>query len=227
MSSIAYAPDVQIQRDRAFAQARRHSKLVRMLRWAIVSAAGLGVTGLTLLSIYDPFRVLAPGVSISSASFNGTKVTMEQPKLAGFRKDGRAYSVSADSSVQDIRDPTLIELSGVAAHIAMANKSSADVRAPVGIYDTKKEQMDFSGNVQVRSDAGYTLLMRSAQMDFKGSILVTQEPVKLTMKTGTVNADSMQILNNGQQITFAGNVVTIMNPASEDSAASGIKGTSP
>ena len=205
-------------REQAFQHARRHSLRVRFLRAGIVVAAISCVLGLALWSWLDPFRVLPPGVSVKSVGLNGTRVTMEQPKLAGFRKDGRAYSVSAESSVQDIRNPGTINLSGVTAKVAMADKSSAQVTAPSGVYDTKKEQMDFLGDVRVRSDSGYDLAMKSAEMDFKGSVLSTREPIVLSMKTGTINADSMTILNNGQQITFEGNVVTVMKAAAETAA---------
>ena len=219
MSASAYAPTAlpsfnspaaRLQRAQAFAAARSHSRLVRRLRTGIVVIAVVSVAGLALSSIFDPFRVLAPGVTVNSAGLNGTKVTMEQPKMSGFRRDGRAYSVNAASSVQDIRNPTIIELNGVSAHVAMADKSNAEIKSPTGIYDTKKEQMTFSGNVQVKNDAGYDLEMKSATMDFKGSILSTDEPMSLVMKTGTVTADAMRIFNNGQQITFEGNVLTTM-----------------
>ena len=212
------------QRARAFAQARRHTGRVRFFRVALVAAGVLGVSGLAVWSFLDPFRILPAGVTISRAGLSGTRVTMELPKLAGFRKDGRAYAVSADSSVQDIKNPTIIELTGVTAKIAMADKSSAEVRAPLGTYDTKLEQMLFSGDVRVKSDSGYDLAMKSARVEFKGSTLSTKDPVVLTMKTGTVNADAMEVTDNGQKISFEGHVITVMKPADDKAGADSLKG---
>ena len=212
------------QRARAFAAARRHSRFVRFWRFGIVVAAIGGIAGLADGNAGREDAERIEDREQRKAGLNGTKVTMEQPKLAGFRQDGRAYSVTAASSVQDIRNPTIIELEDVTAKVAMADKSNAEVRSPKGVYDTKKEQIDFSGSVTVKSDSGYDLAMRSASFDFRGSILVTREPMMLTTKDGTITADTMQILKNGQQISFEGNVKTLMRPPVDPSS---LKGTQP
>lgn len=212
------------QRAQAFAVARRHSGRVRFFRIAIVAAAILGVAGLVTVSLLDPFRILPAGVSISSAGLSGTKVTMAQPKLTGFRKDGRAYAVNAESSVQDIRDSTTMDLFGVNAQIVMGDKSKATISAPRGVYNTQKEQMVLSGEVHMRNDAGYDLEMKTGLFDFKASELASKDPVVLTMTNGTVNADSMRIVENGQRIIFEGNVVSVMKAAPQSPATIGLKG---
>lgn len=215
MSAQAFQidPAARARQQRAYRSATRHSAHVRWMRRGIVLGAIFGSAALVLASVFDPFRILPAGVSISRVGLNGTKVTMDEPKLTGFRKDGRSYAVSAQSGVQDVRNPTVIELTKVEARIAMADGSNAQVISPRGVYDTTKEIMDLSGDVSVKSDAGYELSMQHATMAFKAGELQSDQPVKLVMTQGSINADTLAITDNGRQISFAGHVQSVMLPA--------------
>ena len=74
------------------------------------------------VALFDPFGRLAGSVSVSGIGVDGTKVTMAHPKLAGFRKDGRPYLVTAQEAVQDALHPTLVELHGIAADITLGGE---------------------------------------------------------------------------------------------------------
>ena len=217
MSAQAFQidPAARARQHRAYRSAMRHSAHVRWMRRSIVLGAIFGSAALVLASVFDPFRMLPAGVSISHVGLNGTKVTMDEPRLMGFRKDGRSYAVVALSGVHDIRNPTIIELTKVEARIAMADKSNAQVIAPHGIYDTTKETMDLSGDVSVTSDAGYELSMQHATMAFKAGELQSDMPVKLVMTQGSIDADTLAITDNGRQISFSGHVQSVMLPAAE------------
>ena len=212
----------------AFRAAARHSGRVRLLRRFIVLGAVGSVAAILAFSILDPFRALSSGVSINRIGLDGTRVTMELPRMAGFQKDGRAYTMKAASGVQDLKRPGVIELTDIEARFALADKSNAEVRAPKGIYDTIAETMDLSGAITVRSDSGYDMALRSARMEFKTSHVRTNDPVDVVMKTGTVKADTMEISENGHKITFEGHVESMMLPATgEADARKSLKGTTP
>lgn len=208
-------PAARARQLRAFQIATRHSGRVRFLRRAIVVCACGGVAALVGLSLFDPFRVLPAGVSISHIGLNGSKVTMDEPKLTGFRKDGRSYGVTAQSGVHDIRNPTIIELTRIEARIAMADSSNAQVIAPHGIYDSARELMELTGAIAVKSDAGYELSLQHATMSFKAGDLLSDMPVALVMTQGSIHADTLAITDNGRQITFAGHVQSLMLPAND------------
>ena len=212
----------------AFRAAARHSGRVRFMRRFIVLGAAGGVAAILAFSILDPFRALSKGVSVAAIGLNGTKVTMELPKMAGFQKDGRAYTMKAATGVQDLKRPGVIELTDIEARFALADKSTAEVRAPKGIYDTGAETMELSGAISVRSDSGYDMALRSARMEFKTSHVRTNDPVDVVMKSGTVKADTMEISENGHRITFEGHVESTMLPAAgEEDTRKSLKGTTP
>src|SRR6476469_3955481 len=63
--------------------------------------------------------------------------TMEQPRMAGFTPDARAYELSADAAAQDLTKPDIIELKKIHAKIEMQDKSSVEMTALGGLYDSK------------------------------------------------------------------------------------------
>ena len=213
-------PETQAKQSRAhaFAAATRHSGRVRLARRALIFGVGGVVILLGVLAFFDPFHPLPKGASIEKIGLDGTKVTIEKPRLTGFRQDGRAYSVTATSGVQDIREPNILSLSNIVAHIAMADKSNADVTAPKGTYDAKKDRMELSGAIQLRNDVGYDLKMQEAVMNFKAGVLRSSKPVELVGRSGSVHADSMEVVDNGKRISFSGNVQSVMLP--EDASSS-------
>jgi lipopolysaccharide export system protein LptC len=214
-------------RARAFAAAARHSALVRFLRWAILWGALSAVTMLVAIAVFDPFGRLAHDVSISGLGLDGTKVLMDNPKLAGFRKDGHPYLVNAQKAIQDVLHPTLVDLRGIDAEIGMAGPGVAHVIADKGLYDTANEHMDVEGNVRVKSDQ-YDARLQSGSMDFKGGVYVSKQPVTVVTTNGsTVTSDSMSAIDNGHQLTFEGHVRTYLPPDATASANGQLKGTSP
>lgn len=204
-----------IRRANAFAAASRHSARVRFLRVALLGGAVGAIAVLMGVALFDPFGRLTGGVSIGGIGVDGTKVTMAHPKLAGFRKDGRPYLVTAQKAVQDALHPTLVELHGIDADITMADNGLAHMTANSGFYDSAKEHMDVSDNVQVKSPQ-YNIWLKSAGIDFKSGLYVSKEPATVVTSTGTTLAgDAMSAIDNGKELVIEGHVRTMIPPASQ------------
>jgi lipopolysaccharide export system protein LptC len=216
------------KRASAFAAATRHSARVRFLRIAILGGA-VGVVAMLIgIALFDPFGRLAGGVSIGGIGVDGTKVTMEHPRLAGFRKDGRPYLVNAHKAIQDALHPTLVELRGVDADIALAEGGLAHLTADTGLYDSSKEHMDVSDNVHVKSPQ-YDVSLKSASVDFNSGHYVSREPVTIVTNAGmTLTGDAMAVVDNGKEMTLEGHVRTKIPPASAaDDTQAQMKGATP
>src|SRR4051812_40173965 len=95
---------------RAFARARRHSRLVRVLRYTIPVVLVLVVGGFSLATWFNPLRLLRLPADIGGLTVSGTKITMSAPKLTGYTRDDRWYELTASSAAQDITKPDLVEL---------------------------------------------------------------------------------------------------------------------
>jgi len=213
---------------RAFAAARRHSRLVRILRVAAPASVVVVVAALIVGAVFKPFRAEIGGLSIGELSVDGAKVTMDRPKLTGFRRDGRAYTVNAAKAIQDVTRPTVVELREVDGDLGMADNSSLRINAAVGFYDSAGQSLDLSQDVRIHN-SDYDVKLTSANIDFKAGVYRSNEPVTVVMANGTtVSADSALARDNGQELTFSGHVRTVFLPdARADAAPAEMKGTNP
>ena len=206
------APE-SVLRSRAFARARSHSRRVRFFKRAIPLGAALGIVAIGLATWFNPFRNI-DGLTVGPVSVSGTQVTMESPRLTGFRNDSRPYEVTASSAVQDVRRPNIVELKDLKARIVMDDQGgAARLEAATGILDTQKEQMELRRDVQVRTDGGQDVRLRSAFVDFKAGTVVSNEPVTVTLGNGVIQATGLEVTDNGKILHFRGRVSTVFEGA--------------
>jgi lipopolysaccharide export system protein LptC len=210
------------RRSRAFAAARRHSLLVRVLRLVLKTGAVAAVLLAIALSLYNMFGRPLQEMSVGSVGVEGTKVTMDSPRLTGYRKDGNPYLVNAAKAVQDVLHPTIVELSGIDANITSSDKGAINLSARSGVYDTTAEHLDVSDDVRIKSSQ-YLVTMQSASVDFKSGVYSSNDPVSIVTSNGmTVNADSVTANDNGRELQFKGNVRTLFQPAPDAAPSNGI-----
>jgi lipopolysaccharide export system protein LptC len=208
-------------RARAFSKARRHSRWVRFAKVAIPLGSLLSIAVVVLLAYFEPFRKVE-NLSFGSIGVNGTSVTMEAPKLTGFKNDTRPYEVTASAATQDVRNPNFVELKDLKARIVTDDKgSAARLEANIGVLDTQKEQMNLHQDIRVRTDAGQEVRMRSAFVDFKAGLVTSNEPVTVLLgNNGQIDAEGVRVTDNGKVMSFKGRVRTTFMPSqASDSSA--------
>ncbi len=201
---------------KAFALARTHSRFVIFMRAAIPAICIVFVLGFILFTFFNPFRVNTPTVTVSTMGISGSKITMQLPKLSGYKKDLRSYNVTAKSAVQDIKNSTIIELLEPDATIELEKQLYAHILAATGIYDTGSQTMILKGGVTVKTDTGYDIIMSDAKANMKAGSIETDRPVKVKMQSGTIEADSMDVQDSGKSIFFRGHVMTMFNSIDTD-----------
>ena len=136
-------------------QARRHSRCVRFFKLRHPARRGPrrrrdGAS--TPISI--PFRNIE-GLTIGPVSVSGTHVTMESPRLTGFRNDSRPYEVTASARPAGRPQAELRRAQGSAAPASSRTTRAAprDSRRLPAFSTPQKEQMDLRQDVRVRTDA--------------------------------------------------------------------------
>ncbi|MGO4387624.1 LPS export ABC transporter periplasmic protein LptC [Microvirga sp. 2YAF29] len=208
-------------RTRAFKKAKRHSRWVRFAKFAIPLGSVIGIGAVGLVAYLDPFRKIE-NLSFNAVGVSGTNVTMEAPKLTGFKNDNRPYEVTASAATQDVRKPNFVELKDLRARIVTDDKGSvANLEAAIGILNTQKEQMNLRKDVKVRTDSGQQVMLRSAFVDFKTGSVVSNEPVTVLLGTnGQIQAEGLRVIDNGKQMSFKGRVRTTFQPADSPNSAS-------
>jgi lipopolysaccharide export system protein LptC len=207
--------------DRAFRAAIRHSRLVRVLRVVIPGAVVLAVVGGVVFSLLlKPLNVLSKlPVDVKGLVVSGTKIMMQQPRIAGFTRDNRRYVLTAQAAGQDITKPDLVELHGINATMEMKDQDTFETTANDGIYNSKTELLTLRENIVVTSASGYRALLSEAVVDIKGGKIVSEKPVQVKTATWTINANRMEVIDSGDVMRFERGVTVVLAQESTASAA--------
>jgi lipopolysaccharide export system protein LptC len=193
-----------------FAAAARHSRMVRLLRVAVPATVLLAMTGIVVVSVFNPFRInglVKLPVDISNLVVSGTKITMETPHLAGFSTDQRPYEVWAKAAIQDLADPDHVELRTLRAKVQMEDKSTVTLDARTGFFDSKQQMLDLRKDIFLQSSTGYEARLSQAYVDINKGTVTSDEHVDVKLLNGTLTADKLRIINSGEIVRFEGNVV--------------------
>lgn len=196
--------------ERAFRRARRHSRVVRLLRYGLpfcVVAMG-GVYA--LLSWLNPLAgVSMPGMGKLVVS--GTRITMEVPRLGGYTRDGRAYELTAAAAAQDLKNPQVIELKELRAKFEVQGGQVVNLTADLGIYDMKSEAVILRDNVLVKTTTGTEMRMNEASVDVRKGSVVSDKPVEVDLPSGHVRANGLEVVDGGALVIFRGGVKTSLS----------------
>lgn len=197
---------------RAFRAAVRHSRHVRILRIAVPLSVVVVVVGGIALTVLKPLRVLSGvPVDVGSLVVSGTKIMMQQPRLAGFTRDNRRYNLVAQAAAQDVTKPDMIELHGINATMEMKDGAVFETTAKDGLYNSKTELLTLSQNIVVTSSSGYKALLNEAVIEVRAGRVVSDKPVEVKTATWTINANGMEVAESGDVMRFdRGVFVTMM-----------------
>src|SRR5262247_1525497 len=192
-----------------FRAAARHSRMVRILRIAVPAAVILAMTSIIAVSIFNPFRMLIPKlpVDIGNLVVFGSKITMENPHLAGFSADRRPYELWAKAAIQDLTDPDNVELQVLRAKVMMEDRSMVTLDARTGFFDSKQQILELKKDIFLQSSTGYEAKLSQALLDMNKGTVTSDEHVDVKLLNGTLVADGLKIINSGEIVRFEGNVV--------------------
>jgi len=201
---------------RGVTKATRHSRGVRFLRVAIPAGVALGLVVVVLTTWFNPLRVLAKLPNASGRlAISGTKIMMDAPRLTGYTRDGRGYEVTAQSAAQDITRPDVLELYNIHGKIAQQDSSTIDLTAASGIYDRKTELLFLKDRIIMHSSSGYEIHLSEASVNVTKHNVVSDKPVEVQMSNGVVNANRLEVMDDGDLIRFDGGVQMTVQPKEE------------
>jgi len=235
MNSLTAASDVdeQVPRvfarlgrtdaDRAFRAAVRHSRHVRVLRLAVPLTAAIAlVAGTAFTYLLKPLRGLSGmPIEVGSMVVSGTKIKMNQPRLAGVTRDNRRYDMVAQAAAQDVTKPDMVELQGINATMEMRDKVVFKTSAKDGLYNTKTEQLTLNNNIVVTSSSGYEAFLNEAVVDVRASRIVSDKPVEVKTATWSISANHMEVSDAGDIMRFGRGVFVTLLLDSTTSGAGG------
>lgn len=199
-----------VSREAAFRRALNHSRRVRFLKIFLPVAAiviGVSFAGYSYLSV--PGSV---SFDISESAYANGKLVMANPKLDGFTKDNRPYSMSAMRALQHVDQTGIVELEGIDAKLPVSATNFAMMGADRGVYDRDKNILDITSPISVKTTDGMEVTLQSAYVDIDKGTMQTKKPVDIRMDGGQLTADAMSVLENGKVVIFESRVKMELRP---------------
>lgn len=200
-----------IRRARAFAAARRHSLLVRILR-LLLPVAAVACLGLYMLGGPISLSIGDGTLSIEELSVKAKNLEMSNPVYEGYTDDNGRYIVKAVSATQQITKPDQVKLKTVSAKLTQVDGRTADLTAVTGEIDTKKDILKLGGGIAIASSDGMKAKLASATLNLKTKHIASAEPVNVEMPNGTVSSHALDIDTQTKRVLFKTEVVTHLVP---------------
>jgi len=197
--------------DRAFRAARRHSRLVRVLRVTLPVVVAGTLVLMVLITWFNPLRVLDKlPVNMDILVVSGTQITMEKPRLSGFTHDARPYELSAEAAKQDLTKPDLVELHNLRAKVHMQDQTVTLMTAKTGFYNAKTETLKLEKDIVVSNNT-YEGQFSEATVDINKGNVLSEKPVTLKFLQGQLDANRLEILDSGDLVRFSNGVTLDLN----------------
>jgi lipopolysaccharide export system protein LptC len=137
---------------------------------------------------------------------NPNVISGAQSRISGVDKDNLPFEISAAKGVQDKVSSSLVHLEGVSGVFERVGAKRINLASDAARYDTKTKSMDMQGNVVFEDPGQFKAQMDKAFINLDDKTMVSQAPVHVDMATGTVDADSLEIIDNGKRSLFKGHV---------------------
>ncbi|HEV7318051.1 MAG TPA: LPS export ABC transporter periplasmic protein LptC [Ensifer sp.] len=195
----------------AYALAARHSARVRRLKVILPVVAGLIAAifaGVTFVRAFIPVDL-----QLETATIEDGKIVMKNPAISGRNKQGISYSMKAQRALQDIANPDIITLQTIHAEMPMKGSMIATVDATNGIYDRGANTLDMNAPFTISVNNGINADFQSAYLDINAGEMETKRPVAISMKGGSIIAQTLRMTDKGRIVTFEGMVRVNIEPS--------------
>jgi LPS export ABC transporter protein LptC/lipopolysaccharide transport protein LptA len=222
-SGIVLATD----RSDGFRKARRHTKLVKVLRLALpISGAAMCVIYIGALVGSGGFLNSLPDVPIPRIT--PQDLSMQNPNYDGVTEDGGTYRVAAARARQNFDRTDLIELESITGDLVAKDKTATKLTAVSGVFNHKENVLDLKEKIEIRSDNGFSADLTSAIVRTREGRINSDDPVRVGFPAGSVTAKRLEIRQKLREVTFVEEVVARLVPspkAPADTSAAKPKGT--
>ena len=189
------------KRQLAFDSAQRHSRAVFILRrllpvLAVFCCFAYFVTGKFSLQFKDH------KVSVEKIDVNKNELKMTNPRLEGHDKKAGSYLVTAATATQKANSPYVIRLDTIDGKLDHPKNGTVFLKAQTGVFDTKQEILQLSGDLEVKAPNGMIARLDTAKITFKQQKITSDKPVYVQMDSSTIRADKIHIDGLTKIITF-------------------------
>jgi len=185
--------------------ALRYTQFVGVMKRALPAAAFAVVAA--VLAFFFVARQPSK-LSMTYARMEAIKndLTMIKPHLTGVDAKGHPFVITAETAVQDIKNPKRAKLRHVEADLTTDQNGWLNTIATGGVVDMLAGNLALNGGIDIYSDSGYSFHTQAAWVDMKKDLTWGNSTVTGQGPMGTLRADRFHYDGRVHQITFIGNV---------------------
>ncbi|WP_395688360.1 LPS export ABC transporter periplasmic protein LptC [Aestuariivirga sp.] len=186
-------------------RALRNASVARALSWL---AALIGVAFICAFLVQaGVFQSLLPREETPPPDVDPNRITAEVSTVSGVDEQRQPYQVKAKRGWQDGASPNMVFLEMPEGRFRRAGGEEYTVTAAAGRYDTSAKTLELEGNVVLAQPDRFTARMEQANIAVRDKKLVSKSKVVVRFDDGgTVDANGMQITDDGARILFLNGV---------------------
>lgn len=207
-------------RARAFAVARRHSRVVRLLR-VLLPVAAVGILAAYALVLTVSWHLSKGKFQVGSIQVTADDLTMKDPTYFGVNKDGSRYRVEAKRAVVGMNQKAPIKLIDVGGDLTQTNNAVTKLKAKHGMFDNAKGELELFDGIEIDGSNGLSARLSRAMVYSKESKVVSKDPVVATTPTGAVQASAMTMNTKTKAVAFRGAVAVRLLPGAQGQVSLG------
>jgi lipopolysaccharide export system protein LptC len=186
-------------------KAVRAARLSRLLSW-FAGAVGVGFV-IAFLAQAGLFQALLPKQPVPPPpKVEPDRITAGISTVTGIDDEKQPYQVTAKRGWQDGTTPNLVHLEEPVGEFHRASGTSYTITGATGLYDTKVKSLNLDGNVVLEQQGRFKARMDKAEIAVRQKKLTANTPVSAQFGSGTVEANGMQITDDGARILFLNGV---------------------
>jgi lipopolysaccharide export system protein LptC len=200
-------PSFQDQPRRAdFERWRRRSRLIRFLRVALpalIAVIFLGLVGSVAWSTFN--------AQPRSARAGDEPIRLLNPRFVGRDDKGRAFVLTADSAIRDLKDYQRVILKKPALVLDENGPDQLRINGTDGIFHEQNGKLELSNGVRM-ADQKNAFATRASLFDTKTGEVVGSGPIQGAGGLGEISAESYGVYGKGERMVFKGGVRTRLEP---------------
>ena len=168
---------------------------------------GAGAAGVALVASFfwqaGVFNALAPKPPVAPTVVeNPAQGAATTANVTGFDKENQPYTFSSETALQDKTEPHKVHLTGVSGRFQRNSGEIITLASNGGLYDTDAKTLDLEGKVHIVSEGRFTADMDRAHVDTTTKKMTSDTPVTVVFGSGTINANGLEITDDGKNILF-------------------------
>lgn len=220
--NAGHAGGLDQTRTRRIRKAQRHSRLVRILRFALPTGA-LAIAG------YYAFTLLAAsnfGADIARKALPKivpSSLAMKNPRYRGFTKDGGAYAVTASTARPHPKHAQYILLDRITGSLTQKGGTTLTLTALTGSFNTEQESILLRHKVNLKTDRGGWARLKTLRYESRTGLITSDTPVEFGNPQAKISGQRLKIMQKSKEMTVSGNVRALITPPGSEKAASGAK----